>query len=164
MVSKIVVTFLSVLTVAALALVPLQIVAQSGSSQLDAPKLRESITNLGYEVKDLATEKGKEKYEFKVTKGGLDIYLGAELSGSKNYIWLTAYLGKSTDLKDFKDRAADMLLENSKIQPCQFYVTDKSSINLAIAIDNRGVDAVVMKRCVDKLGDDVVKTQKLWQQ
>lgn len=132
--------------------------AGQAEDRLDAAKLKAMINGLGYETSDLNTEVGKEKYQFKITKGSLDVPMAAEFSPSKNYIWFTVFLGASKPTLKFED----MLKRNSEIQPSQFYITSKGNLMMAIAIDNRSVSAAVMKRNVDKLADDVESTQSLW--
>jgi hypothetical protein len=134
--------------------------AQS-TDRIDAPQLKTMITNIGYETKDLNTESGKEKYEFKITRGGLDIPIGAELSGTKNYIWFTVYLGEKTI---DGNRANDLLKQNHKVQPCFFYVTSAGRLYMGVAMENRAVTPPVVRRIVEKLVDDVVNTKTTWQQ
>lgn len=161
--SKAVVAVSSLFILASATLIPIRTIAQGNSAQVAAPKLREIIVNMGYEVKDLSIEAGKEKYEFKVTKNGLDVFLAAEITPSKNYVWLTAFLGKTSEIEGFSGRAENILKENGKIQPSQFYVTSSGSLMIGIPIDNRNIDAVVLKRCMDKVSGDVANTVRLWQ-
>lgn len=125
-------------------------------TQLDAKQLKEMITNLGYVPKDLA----EGKFEFVVTREGLDIPLAAEVSASKNYVWLTAYFGQIP--ADLGDRPVKMLRANFEIQPSQFYVTKSDKLMMGIAIDNRGVLPAVLRRNVDKVAKDIASTQALW--
>lgn len=136
----------------------------SAASKLDAAGLKAMITNLGYTLKDLNTEPGKEKFEFAVEKEGFNIPIAAEISPSKNFVWLTCFLGKYTDLKDPKDRAEKALRQNQKMQPTFFYVTDKDNLMIGTALENRALDASIMKRFVDKLGADVSSSSAVWGQ
>ncbi|OJU62484.1 MAG: hypothetical protein BGO01_08375 [Armatimonadetes bacterium 55-13] len=125
---------------------------------VDAPALKGLIKDLGYEVKDLNTEAGKEKFSFDVTRPTLKIPLGAEISPSKNYVWLTANLGEKKATTKFED----LLVQNSKIQPNFFYITSSNRLMVAIAIDNRGITTGILRRIIDKLADDIVSTQSSW--
>jgi len=133
--------------------------AQTSDGKLDAAGLKAAIVGLGYETKDIGTGPGKEKYEFKIEKGDLNIPVGAEVSPSKNYIWLTVNLGTDSGKLNYQE----LLKRNAKIQPSFFYVTTNGSLMLAEAIDNRLVTSPIMRRVVDKLTADVVDTKDLWQ-
>jgi hypothetical protein len=133
--------------------------AQTGEAKLDAATLKSTIVGLGYEVKDTITTPGKEKYEFKIEKGDLSIPIGAELSGSKNYIWLTVNLGTDSGKLNYQE----ILKRNAKIQPSFFYIASNGSVMLAEAIDNRQASATVFRRVIDKLSSDVVDTKDVWQ-
>ena len=64
-----------------------------GPDQIDRKQLRAMLVRLGFEVKDLVTDPGKEKYSAVITREDLDIPIGFEISGNGNYIWLTVNLG-----------------------------------------------------------------------
>lgn len=132
--------------------------AAAQDERLDAPKLKTVIEGLGYEVTYLNKEEGKEKFQFKVTKSGFDIPIAAEFSASKNYIWLTVFLGASKPTLKFEE----MLKQNFKIQPCLFYITEKGNLMMGIATDNRSVSPAVMKRNLEKLAEDAANTSELW--
>lgn len=143
---------------AGLSLVP-ALVGQS-SDPLTAEKLKEMIVNLGFEPKALNEEVGKEKYEFTVKAEGFDVPIAAEISASKNYVWLTVYLGDAP--ADSSPKIPALLKKNHKIQPCQFYITEKGALMMAIAMDNRGITPAVFKRAYTKLSDDVSGTADVW--
>ncbi len=156
--------FLSICGLFAVALYPSTVGAQSqDASKLDPKQLKTLIGGLGYEVKDLNTEAGKEKFEFKTSAGGLDIPIGAEISPSKNYIWLTVYLGDQPKNSAFASKALPLLKQNGKVQPTQFYVTSRDALMVAIAMDNRSIDAVALKRTIEKVMNDVANSKDLWQ-
>lgn len=132
------------------------------TSRLDAAQLRSMIANMGYEVKDLSTEPGKEKYSFTINKSDLNIPVGAEISPSKNYIWLTVSLKDYASDTSINSKAADFLRQNGKIQPCQFYLTSKDFLMMALPLENRAMDSVILRRNIDKLVNDVANTKSLW--
>jgi hypothetical protein len=132
----------------------------SQDDQITAPRLKEMVTNLGFEVKPLNEEPGKEKYEFTVKTSDFDVPIAAEISGSKNYVWLTVYLGDAPKADSPKCHA--LLSRNFKVQPSQFYITEKGALMLGFAMENRGITPVVFKRTYTKLSDDVVKTADIW--
>lgn len=133
--------------------------AQTNDGKLDAAGLKSAVEGLGYETKDIGTGPGKEKYEFKIEKGGLNIPVGAEVSPSKNYIWLTVNLGSDSGKLNYQE----LLKRNAKIQPSFFYLTSNGALMMAEAIDNRLVTSPIMRRVVDKLTTDVSDTKDLWQ-
>ena len=135
---------------------------QTEDKPLTGPEVKTMVQNLGFEVKDLNTETGKEKIEFMVQRDGFDVWLASEVSGSKRFIWITAFLGDSTKIANFSARAPKMLEQNYKIQPSQFYVTDKGSLYMAIAVDNRNVTPAALRWRIDKLASDVTSSAELW--
>jgi hypothetical protein len=129
-------------------------------TQLSAAQLKEMITNAGYEVKALNEEAGKEKFEFTVKTEEFDVPIAAEISGSRNYVWLTVYLGDAPKPDSTKCHA--MLSRNFKIQPSQFYITERGALMMGFAMENRNMNPVVFRRTFAKLADDVVKTADIW--
>jgi hypothetical protein len=135
---------------------------QAADRELNGPDLKAMVRNLGHEVKDLNTEPGKEKVEFKMASGGYDVWIAAEVSASKRFIWLSAFLGEAAKIPGLDSRAANMLRENFKIQPCHFYITEKGNLMMAIALDNRNMTPTVLKYRIEKLAADVATTAELW--
>ncbi len=142
----------------ALALASLQFSFAQEAKPLDAPSLKAMIKGLGYETKDLNVEVGKEKYEFTLTTPDLNIPVGAEISPSKNYVWLTVFLGASRPDLKFEE----LLKSNASTQPCFFYITSKSNLMMAVALDNRMITPTVMKRNIEMLTKSVTDTKSIW--
>lgn len=140
-------------------LVPLFGKAQS-CDPLDAARLKDMLIQMGYTVKDIGTEVGKEKYQVDIKTSSFNVPLGYEISPSKNYIWLTANLGKPKDSTSTVN--SDMLKQNGKIQPCQFYITSKGILMMGLAVENRGLTPAIMRRHTDKITGDVSSTSALW--
>lgn len=129
---------------------------------VDAAGLRGLIEGMGYEAKALNSDAGKEKYEFTLKSGGLDVPVAAEISPSKNLIWLTVFLGKApTD--STSPRFRRLLQQNFKTQPSMFYITDSGSLMMGMPLENRSMSAVVFRRWMEKLVADVASTKELWQ-
>jgi hypothetical protein len=133
---------------------------QDGAAPLDAKQLKDMISNLGYETKVLNEEVGKEKYEFKLESGGFDVWIAAEISASKNYVWLTVLLGDAPSADSAKPY--EYLKRNNKIQPTFFYATDKGKLMLGYPMDNRSITPAVMRRTMTKLAADTSSTSDLW--
>jgi hypothetical protein len=144
-----------VLAIAAFALYGFN-AAQGG--KVTAKQLRSTLSQLGYEVKDLNTEVGAEKYEVKVTREGYDVFVAYEISPSTNYVWLTVLLGDAPS----ESKALAMLKENGKVQPTNFYVTSTGRLMLGLAIDNKAVDNTMLRQKTDKIVGDVVTSATLW--
>lgn len=139
-------------------------VGAQGVDKIEPAQLKKVLNDLGYETKDLNTEPGKEKYEFTLKRDGLDIPIGAEISPSRNYLWLTVFLGDSL----FKNganspKSGDMLRKNAEIQPSFFYVTSKGNLMLGLALENRGLSNPWIRKCIEKLAGDVSSTKGLWE-
>ena len=127
---------------------------------INQTRLKELLMQMGYTPKDIVTTPGKEKYEIKITTGGLDVPIGLEISPSNNYIWLTVNLGNAPadSLKYFK-----FMKQNSKIQPALFYVTDSGRLMMGLPVDNRGINNALLKRYTDFIAGKVADTKSYWQ-
>jgi hypothetical protein len=128
------------------------------SAPLDSAALRAMIVGLGFEVKDLSTEVGKEKYELVVVSGGYNVPIGAELSPSRSYIWFTASLGQVNE----KTKWEQLLRANGKIQPTQFYVTSSNFLMIGLTVENHGVTPVWLKKSIDKVASDTASQAAAW--
>ena len=148
---------LAILATFSLAALPL---VNQDAGQIDAAKLKEMITNLGYETKTLNEEVGKEKYEFTVKNDAFDIPIAAEISPSKNYVWLTVFLGTAPE--DSSPKMAGFVKRNFKIQPSMFYITDKGNLMMGFAMENRALTPAIMRRTINKLQEDVTNSADLW--
>lgn len=140
--------------------------AQTTKAQNCAPiaaaDLRRMLVELGYEVKDANTTVDKEKYEISILSGGLNVPIRLELSGSKGYIWLTAYLGKT--FADSSPKNWALLKRNAVIQPSQFYVTEAGNLMMALPVENRGVTNVTLRKATEMLSTRVSENKLYWQQ
>lgn len=135
---------------------------QSEEKVIDGNELKTMVANLGFTTKDLSTDPAKPKTELVVTQGGFDIPIAAEVTSSKRFIWLTAFLGVKSSFADFDTRATKLLDSNYTIQPTQWYTTSKGNLMIGIAIENRNVTPAHLKWRIDKLATDVVNTKDLW--
>ena len=131
------------------------------SSTIDRKQLREMLVQLGYEVTDISTEAGKEKYSVKFTTNDLNIPVGYEISPSGSYIWLTVNLGEAP--KEATPKCLELLKQNSKIQPTFFYITDSGRLMAALPVENRGVNNAVLRLRSESLTSNVGKTKDVWQ-
>jgi hypothetical protein len=128
---------------------------------LDSKKLRIMLEQLGYTIKDLVTTPGSEKYEVKHKSATFDVPVGYEISPSKNFIWLTVFLGPAKS--DTSVTHLALLKQNAIIQPCFFYVSSKGNLMMGVAVENRGVTNAVLRRHIDKIIADVSSTATYWQ-
>lgn len=130
------------------------------SDKIDRKQLRDMLSQLGYELKDIEKTEGKEKYSFTFSRGGLDIPVGAEISPSGSYIWYTVNLGEVPS----GEKSLELLRKNSEIQPCFFYVTKSSSrLMMALPIENRNVTNAILRLRAEKIVDDVANSKSVWQ-
>lgn len=129
--------------------------------QIDRKQLKDMLGQLGYEVKDLDTTAGKEKYSVTVTKSGLDIPIAFEISANGSYIWLTVNLGAMPDASSPKNQA--LLQKNSDIQPAQFYFSNSKKMMMAMPIENRDVTNALLRQRTDTVTDDVTGSKDVWQ-
>jgi hypothetical protein len=126
--------------------------------RLSADELKTMLTNLGHDLKQINKEADKEKWEFSVKTPGFNIPVGAEISPSKQFVWLTVSLGAITDKQDLKE----LLRLNGRIQPTQAYLTAKDVLMMGFAIENRSVTPALMKNRIEKLTGDVEKSASVW--
>jgi hypothetical protein len=130
--------------------------------QIDRKQLREMLVQLGYGVKDTNTSLGKEAYSATFTRDGLNIPVNFQISASSSLIWLTVNLGPAP-AETNATKVYALLNRNSKIQPCQFYVTDSKLLMMGLPIENRGVTNVTLRQRVDSILSHVVATKEVWQ-
>lgn len=126
--------------------------------RLSADELKTMLTNMGHELKQIGKEPGKEKWEFAVKTPGFNVPVGAELSPSKQFIWLTVSLGPLSEKQDLKE----LMRLGGRVQPTQVYLSSKDTLMMAFPVDNRSVTPSVMKLRIDKLTDDVEKSASVW--
>jgi hypothetical protein len=124
-------------------------------------RLRNILVELGYEVKDIVRDAGKEKFSISLAKAGLNVPIGYEISASGNYIWLTVNLGKP--VADSASQALSLVKQNESIQPCFFYITKSGTLMMGLPIENRGVTNALIRRLSDFISDRVGETKNLWQ-
>ncbi len=132
--------------------------------QWDTEALKKGIEDIGYEPKNISREPDKEKYEFKVERSGLNIPVVAEVTPSKNYIWLIALL--ATDIKEetySSSKLFKLLQSNATIQPTHFFITKGGRLQVGHPIDNRNVTNAILRRTIDKLTTNIAETKDLWQ-
>jgi hypothetical protein len=126
--------------------------------RLSADDLKTMLTNLGHDLKQINKDVDKEKWEFAVKTASFNVPVGAEVSPSKQFIWLTVSLGPITDKQDPKE----LLRLNGRIQPTQAYLSAKDVLMLAFAIENRSDTPALMKSRIEKLTVDVEKSASVW--
>lgn len=125
---------------------------------LNVANLKKMVANLGYDLTELNSEVGKEKYSFVVKTEAFNVPLGIEISPSKNYIWLTANLGPATAKTNYQG----LLRANGIVQPTFFYVTSKDVLMCGYPIENHGVTPAWMKKCIDKVAKDITDQGPVW--
>lgn len=151
---------LGILLIAVSSLMLLGFVSQQNGA-IDRKQLREMLVQLGYEVRDISKDAGKEKYEVTFKTDGFNVPIGYEISPSLNYIWLTVNLGDAP--KSGNDKTLQLLKQNGKIQPSFFYITDSGRLMMAIAVENRGLTNAILKARSEAVSENVEKTSKVWQ-
>lgn len=130
--------------------------------QISAKQLREMMVQLGYTVKDIGTDPGKEKYSILITRDGLDIPVAAELSPSGKFLWLTVNLGPAKP--DSAARSFSMLKQNAIIQPCQFYITNTTLIQMmGLPVENKGINNAWLRDRIESISGRVGETKAIWQ-
>ena len=134
--------------------------AQVAQDKLTGAGLSPLLTGLGYEPKALNSEAGKEKWEVSIKGEKFNIPLAFEISPSGRYLWLTVNLGAEKPSIKYQE----LLKSNASIQPCQFYITTKGFLMMAIALENRSLKPADVKWGMEKIQADVENTSTLWNQ
>ncbi len=129
------------------------------SDQGERKQLREMLVQLGYEVNDLDTTAGKEKFSFKLERGGLNIPVAAEISPNGKFIWLTVFCKQDPPA----DKGLTLFKQNAEIQPSQFYITKSNKLMVGLAIENHESTNASLRDRTEKIVNDVVKTKDDWQ-
>ena len=134
--------------------------ASMQSQTLDRKQLREILVQLGYEVKDIVKDEGKQKYAVSFSSNDLNLPVGYEISPSGNYIWLTANLGDGP--KAGNEMTFQLLKQNARVQPTFFYISESGKLMAALAVENRGVTNSLLKQRSEIFADNVGKTKDVW--
>jgi hypothetical protein len=129
--------------------------------QVTRLQLRSMLVELGYEVKDIVTTPGSEKFSITTNNNALDIPIGLELSPSLRYIWLTVNLGPAP--ADTSRTHGLLMRENGKTQPSLFYVTSSGLLMMGLPVDNRGVTNTSLRERIETISKNVGSTKDIWQ-
>ena len=128
---------------------------------IDRATLKSMLSQLGYDVKDLDTTAGKEKYSVEVEQEGLNIPIAFEISANGNYVWLTVYLGDAP--ADTSAESLALLKSNADIQPSQFYVTKSGKLMMGLGLENHELTNSILRTKISSLLDNVTSTKSVWQ-
>lgn len=134
---------------------------QQSCDQITRMQLREKLVQLGYDVKDLVKDAGKEKFSVTLTKEGLDIPIAVEISGNAKYIWLTVNLGNPPSQLEAMNNT--LLKKNADIQPSFFYVTEAGKLMMGLPLNNLGITNAFLRDRMESIAGNVVSTRSLWQ-
>lgn len=135
--------------------------SQQACDQITRSQLREKLVQLGYEVKDLVKDAGKEKFSITLNKEGLDIPVAAEISGNTKYIWLTVNLGNPPSQLEAMNNT--LLKKNAEIQPSFFYVTEAGKLMMGLPLNNLGITNAFLRDRIESIAGNVASTRSLWQ-
>ena len=129
-------------------------------NSVDRKQLRDILVQLGYDTKDLVTDPGKEKFSVTLTRSGLDVPIGVEISGNNKFVWFTVNLGPGTPDNGTKSFA--LLKQNAKTQPCHFYVTESGKLMLGLPLENRCVNNALVRERLETIANRVGETESIW--
>ncbi|MBS1720056.1 MAG: hypothetical protein JST35_06390 [Armatimonadetes bacterium] len=131
---------------------------QVATDAIDGPALAKILTDLKMEPKNIAEEGEKPLFAFDIKTEKFNVPMVAEVSSSGRYIWLTCTLKEDARTSD----SMSILRAIGDIQPTHLWVTKSNRLKMGLSIDNRGVNATVVKFVLDKLADDLEKTSSIW--
>ncbi len=143
-----------------LSLIQTKAVAPSMPATLTAPSELENALK-ALKIPTVKAESGG--IEYLVKRNGDLIRMTASLSSSRAKIWFMASYGKLTEdeLAD-PDYLRSILEKNAEIQPAQMVIR-KGALTICLAIDNRGLTPLVLKRAVESFTDAAIATKLFWQ-
>jgi hypothetical protein len=128
---------------------------------INRQQLKEMLTQLGYEPKTLVADAGKEKFEVSITREGLDIPIGCEISANEKFVWLTVNLGPCQPENAARNIA--LLKQNAKSQPSHFYVTEAGKQMMGLPVENKGVTNANLRERLESIATKVGESKALWQ-
>lgn len=132
----------------------------AAADPVDFPRLMEQLEGLGYTPKLLSKEGDNPKSEITATSGSWTVHLSFEVSPSKRFIWVSAFLGDAGHITG--DKALGILKREASIQPTGFWITGAGGLMIGMYVDNRDVTPDHLKFVIDKLVRDVEATSGLW--
>lgn len=155
----------SALFVGVLISLPLQSAFAGGQQTggVDTKTLKSYIEGMGYTVKLARSKPGDEMYEFICRRSGFTVYIDAELSSSKNYIWISTYFNTIKDPASIPaSKYFKLLKDTSEYGPCHFNIGSDGRLNMSLAVDNRAMSAVIFRNAANKLIDAIIATVNDW--
>jgi len=132
----------------------------AAADPVDFPRVIQMLEELGYTPKQLNKEGESPKSEIAATSGSWSVHLSFEVSPSKRFIWVSAFLGDAGHITG--DKALDILKREASIQPTGFWITRTGGLMIGMYVENRDVTPDHLKFVIDKLVRDVEATSGLW--
>lgn len=143
----------------ALVLAPLGAVpAQAAPATYD--QVKTMVTNMGYTTTQISKGAETPKFEFSIKAGTFNVPIGAEISPSGKFIWLSVNLGTAPS---DPAKAMALLRRTASTQPTHFWITSNGRLMCGMAIDNREVTPAALRLAIDKVGADVAASAPDWQ-
>lgn len=132
--------------------------AASIGGAIDGARLRQMTDAMGYSSRVLNSPGDPLNFEITKKVGTTDVPIAFIVSGNGKFVWLSVLVGPVPAAK-----ASAALAKVASIQPTMIWQTDRG-MYFGAAIDNRGIDAEVLKSTIDRLADDVAKATDIWGQ
>lgn len=130
---------------------------------IDTKQLRSYIEEMGLRPTVVRSTPGDEMFEYVVTRGSVSVYVDAEVSSSKNYVWLSSVLGKCSNATLANSAKLQAFLRNNfKYQPCNLALSDRNQLEICVAIDNRSLSSTWFRNVANKLADAAFATRSDW--
>lgn len=126
------------------------------NEQWSRADLNKTLQQMGYETKSLGDEE-TSSYTFE-TGASWKIYLSAQVSASKKYVWILVNLGDVTETTKFQQ----LLKANSSIQPSHFYINSTDKLYCGVPLENRELNPVRLKTGIDMIIKSITDTQDAW--
>jgi hypothetical protein len=140
---------------------------KSSVSTLTNENLQTFLTNLGYEAKKL----GEGAYQITIEQDDWTFRIKVSLSGNKEKIWMSTFLGEIADpSKVPADVLVKLLAANHDIGPAHFYIcnckeckaTVAKRLSLEKSLDNRNVSPTLIRKEMEKFCATIRETEDLW--
>ena len=109
-------------------------------------------------IKDISGASTKI-YEVTLNRGGYNVPLSIELSGSGKFVWVSANV---RDSGWPADKAALALRRITQIQPTMIWDSG-TKIRFGTAIENRALTQSVLKEAIERVANDVANNADVWQ-
>jgi hypothetical protein len=137
--------------------------APKHADALTDESLKEKLENLGYEPKVIKSKTGGIMYLLDFERGSYRYVFYCSLATDKSRLWLSSALRPLPTGKDLRaDILEKILAKNDDIGPTHFTLRNNRYLYLELALENRGITSVRLRKEIDAFAAAIKDNEPLW--